>query len=151
MTCLSLGETEGKTNTNLTFITKPSGDRNSFPMFHNRLLECFKGELDDIPVNFPPITLQPLEGFQFPGSGTSEQENTFFFFSFIPAPLKEVKEGEQERLEAGEREISETRGKVRQVAASGISIPHPQLVLIRRLPVEQLAFLLCIPCSGSAS
>lgn len=74
-----LGETEGKTNTNLIFVMKPSGDRNSFPMFRRLLLECFKGELDAIPVNFPHFfgngflaMLQSLEGLQFPDLETSE-------------------------------------------------------------------------------
>ena len=80
-------------------------------------------------MNFPHFVLElefqlhhTLEDFQFPGLGASEQENALIFFFFItPAPLKEVKEGEQKRLEAGEKEISETRGKSRPAESAFFS------------------------------
>lgn len=79
-------------------------------MFHRLLLECFKGELDGVPVSFPcffgngfPATSQPLEGFQFPDLETSEQDKKMPFFFFHPYPFEGRKRGEQERLEAGEK------------------------------------------------
>lgn len=70
-------------------------------------------------------------------------------YFFIPNPVKEVDEGKG--MGQAKREISETRENSKQIVASRVSSPHPQLVLIKETPVKQLNFLLFILCSGPAS
>lgn len=96
--------------------------------------------------------------FQFLSLSISWLENIlngtgkcFDLFFFTPTPLKEVKEVDQERLEAGKKGNLWNKRKLKQIVASGISIPHPQLVLIKETPMEELSFLLWIPGSGPAS